>query len=210
VRIFRGFGIFFGSRTSKRDASILFDSMKNFFLISCMFVKSKLTLRSKPSVQLSPVARFLIIIASLAFLNCAAQNKEKPNIMIWVADDQYLESVGVYGGDPKQTPNIDKFAEQSMLFTRAYSTTSICTPARSALYTGMYPIHNGSHPNHSGLKKDVASMPSIMKELGYRTALVGKDGVHKRPTRPNNTFVWDAEYPHIMENQWKVLRGEEK
>lgn len=138
----------------------------------------------------------LVIIASLIFFNCTAQSKEKPNIMIWVADDQYLESVGVYGGDPKQTPNIDKFAEQGMRFTKAYSTTSICTPARSALYTGMYPIHNGSHPNHSGLKKDVASMPTIMKELGYRTALVGKEGVHKKPTRANNTFVWDAKYPH--------------
>jgi len=35
-----------------------------------------------------------------------------------------------------------------------------------------------------------------MKALGYRTALVGKEGVHKKPTRPNNTFVWDARYPH--------------
>ena len=138
----------------------------------------------------------LIVITGLIFFSCVAQSKEKPNIMIWVADDQYLASVGVYGGDPIQTPNIDEFAEQGMRFTNAYSTTSICTPARSALYTGMYPIRNGSHPNHSGLKKDVASMPTIMKELGYRAALVGKEGVHKRPTRPNNTFVWEARYPH--------------
>jgi len=138
----------------------------------------------------------LMVIACLIFSIGSANGEEKPNIMIWVADDQYLESVGVYGGDAIQTPNIDDFAEQGMRFTKAYSTTSICTPARSALYTGMYPIHNGSHPNHSGLKKDVASMPTLMKKLGYRTALVGKHGVHKKPTRPNNTFVWDAEYPH--------------
>ena len=138
----------------------------------------------------------LIVIAGLSFFGGTAQSADTPNIMIWVADDQYRESVGVYGGDTDQTPNIDDFAEQGMRFTKAYSTTSICTPARSALYTGMYPIHNGSHPNHSGLKKDVASMPTLMKKLGYRTALVGKHGVHKKPTRPNNTFVWDAEYPH--------------
>ena len=120
----------------------------------------------------------------------------KPNVMIWVADDQYLESVGCYGGDPLQTPNIDRFAEEGMRFTMAYSTSSICTPARSALYTGMYPIRNGAHPNHSGLKKDIPSMPTIMKGLGYRCGLVGKEGVHQRPTRPNNTFVWDARFPH--------------
>tara|TARA_B100000809_G_scaffold19840_2_gene17477 strand:- start:31095 stop:32444 length:1350 start_codon:yes stop_codon:yes gene_type:complete len=158
----------------------------------------------------------LIIMASLMFFNGAALSKdspskkaqitEKPNILIWVADDQYLESVGVYGGDPKQTPNIDNFAKQGMLFTKAYATTSICTPARSSLYTGMYPIHNGSHPNHSGLKKDVASMPTIMNKLGYRAALVGKDGVHKKPTRPNNTFVWDAKYPHTG----KPVQGTER
>lgn len=147
--------------------------------------------------MISKLKMSLIAIASLIFFNCTGQQKvEKPNIMIWVADDQYLESVGVYGAEPSHTPNIDKFAAEGMLFTKAYSTTSICTPSRSALYTGMYPINNGSHPNHSGLKKDVASMPTIMKELGYRSGLVGKEGVHKKPTRPTNTFVWEAEYPH--------------
>jgi len=163
----------------------------------------------------------LLIAASMMLMNCAAkadesqnkktltksaQSSKKPNILVWVADDQFRASVGVYGGDPKQTPNIDEFAKQGMLFTKAYSTTSICTPARSALYTGMYPIHNGSHPNHSGLKKDVASMPTIMSGLGYRSALVGKDGVHEKPTRPNNTFVWDAKFP----TKGKPIEGTER
>jgi len=121
---------------------------------------------------------------------------EKPNFIVWVADDQYLESVGCYGGDPAHTTNIDKLAGEGLLFTRAYSTASICTPARSALYTGMYPIKNGSHPNHSGLKKDIPSMPSLMRKLGYRSAIAGKHGVHDIPTRPTNTFVWDTELPH--------------
>ena len=119
----------------------------------------------------------------------------RPNFLIWVADDQFLESVGCYGGDPMQTPHIDRLAVEGLRFTRAYSTSSICTPARSALYTGMYPIKNGAHPNHSGLKKDVPSMPSMMRELGYRSAIVGKQGVHKCPTRPTNTFSWDEQFP---------------
>ena len=117
---------------------------------------------------------------------------EKPNVIIWVADDQYLESVGCYGGDSAHTPNIDKLAREGLRFTRGYSTSSICTPSRAALYTGMYPIKNGAHPNHSGLKEDIPSMPGIMKGLGYRTAIVGKHGVHARPT---NTFVWDEKFP---------------
>lgn len=133
----------------------------------------------------------------------------KPNFIVWVADDQFLESVGCYGGDPLQTPNIDKLAAGGLRFTRAYATSSICTPARSALYTGMYPIRNGAHPNHSGLKRDVPSMPGIMRELGYRSAIVGKEGVHKRPTRPNNTFVWDAEFP-LTDETIQGAAGDEK
>jgi len=140
-----------------------------------------------------------ILPASSAFTSCSSQQKttesEKPNIIIWVADDQFLESVGCYGGDPIQTPNIDKLASEGLRFTRAYSTSSICTPARSALYTGMYPIKNGAHPNHSGLKQDIPSMPGIMHELGYRTGILGKEGTHPIPTRPSNTFIWDAEFP---------------
>lgn len=143
------------------------------------------------------------------FSSCTAQEKnksnQKPNVIIWVADDQYLASVGCYGANPSYTPNIDKLAKEGLLFTRAYSTSSICTPARSALYTGMYPIKNGAHPNHSGLKKDIPSMPGIMREYGYRSALVGKEGVHKKPTRPTNTFLWDAEFPHTKE----IVKGAE-
>ena len=121
---------------------------------------------------------------------------EKPNFIIWVADDQYLESVGCYGGDPSHTPTIDKLAAEGLKFNRAYSTSSICTPARSALYTGMYPIKNGSHPNHSGLKEGITTMPMIMRELGYRSALVGKTGVHENPIRPTDLFTWEKKYPH--------------
>ncbi len=137
--------------------------------------------------------------------NVSSWETEKPNFIIWVADDQYLESVGCYGGDPAHTPNIDKLAAEGLKFNRAYSTSSICTPARAALYTGMYPIKNGSHPNHSGLKAGITTMPMIMRELGYRSAIVGKKGVHNCPTRPTDLFHWDEEFPHTKE----VIEGAE-
>ena len=138
----------------------------------------------------------MILIVSLFVFKGLAQNTEKPNIIIWVADDQFLKSVGCYGGNPEHTPNIDKLASQGMKFTRAYSTASVCTPARSALYTGMHPIKNGAHPNHSGLKEGILSMPDIMRDLGYITGLVGKEGVHKNPIRPTELFNWDVRIPH--------------
>jgi N-sulfoglucosamine sulfohydrolase len=101
----------------------------------------------------------------------------KPNIFIYIADDQYLASVGCYGAKPSHTPNIDAFAKRGMLFKSAYCTSSICTPNRAVLLSGLYPVKNGAHPNHSGFKPGIKSLPNYMKELGYRTALVGKDGI---------------------------------
>lgn len=146
---------------------------------------------------LIPVISILIAACKTGTTAEQEENREseRPNFIIWVADDQYLESVGCYGAEPSHTPNIDRLAEEGLKFTRAYSTSSICTPARAALYTGMYPIKNGAHPNHSGLKANISTMPVIMRELGYRSAIVGKKGVHKCPTRPTDLFEWDDEFP---------------
>jgi len=88
----------------------------------------------------------------------------KPNILIYIADDQYMASVGCYGADPSHTPNIDEFARRGMLFKSAYCTSSICTPNRAVLLSGLYPVKNGAHPNHSGFKPGIRSMPNYMRE----------------------------------------------
>ena len=117
-------------------------------------------------IKLIGVAGIVSLIGGCSFSTAKKTSPKagKPNFLIWVADDQFLESVGCYGGNPEHTPNIDKLASEGLKFTRAYSTASVCTPARSALYTGMYPIKNGAHPNHSGLKEGIPSMPDIMRD----------------------------------------------
>jgi len=65
---------------------------------------------------------------------------DRPNILIYIADDQYLASVGCYGSRPSHTPNIDKFAAQGLLFRHAYTNSAICTPNRAVLLSGLYPI----------------------------------------------------------------------
>lgn len=112
----------------------------------------------------------------------------KPNIVIYIADDQYMASIGCYGANPSHTPNIDEFAKQGLLFTSTYSNSAICTPNRAVLLSGLYPVKNGAHPNHSGFKPGIRSMPNYMRDLGYRTALVGKDGIKFK----NALYKWDA------------------
>ena len=112
----------------------------------------------------------------------------RPNILIYIADDQHMASVGCYGADPGHTPNIDRLAEQGMRFTNAYTPSSICTPNRGALLSGLYPMRNGAHPNHSGFRDGVKSLPNYMAELGYRAAIAGKDGIQ----RPSDRYKWET------------------
>jgi N-sulfoglucosamine sulfohydrolase len=135
----------------------------------------------------------LLIVVSLQFIFIPnvgySQNVEKsrPNILIYVADDQYISSVGCYGAEPSHTPNIDKLAEQGLRFTNCFTPSSICTPNRGVILSGMYPLKNGAHPNHSGFYNGVKSMPNYMKEIGYRACIVGKDGIQK----PSDLYEWE-------------------
>jgi uncharacterized sulfatase len=98
----------------------------------------------------------------------------RPNIVIFIADDQGIEHVGCYGNAVVRTANIDRLAAEGMRFTRAYTVTAMCAPSRSALYTGLYPHRNGCQRNHSEVKGDTRSLPHYLRPLGYRVGLAGK------------------------------------
>ncbi|MBD3377675.1 sulfatase-like hydrolase/transferase [candidate division KSB1 bacterium] len=127
-----------------------------------------------------------VMLTMTGFKNGTAATK-RPNVLIYLADDQYKSSVGCYGADPSHTPNIDMLAEQGVRFTNCFTPSSICTPNRGVLLSGMYPIQNGAHANHSGFKDGVKSLPNYMKELGYRACIVGKDGIQK----PSDLYEWE-------------------
>ena len=125
--------------------------------------------------------------ASVAILGCTSaanqptskNRKGKSNIVLFLADDQSIDDVGCYGNNVIRTPNIDRLAEQGLRFNLAFTPTAMCSPSRSALYTGLYPHRNGCHPNHSRIKTGIKTLPYYLKSLGYRVGLAGK--VHVKP-----------------------------
>lgn len=98
----------------------------------------------------------------------------KPNIVMFIADDASFFDFGCWGSPNAKTPNIDRLAQEGVRFTKFYSPASVCSPLRQALLTGMFPIRNGAYPNHAKVYPDVKSLPTHLKQLGYRTACVGK------------------------------------
>ena len=132
-------------------------------------------------------AVFFLALVAPALVRASEPAAKPPNIFIFLADDQMMESNGCYGARPSHTPHVDQLAEQGMLFTNCYAPSSICSPNRAALLSGMYPLRNGCHANHSGFYDGIESLPNYMKELGYRCCIVDKDGIQK----PNDCYEWE-------------------
>lgn len=127
------------------------------------------------------MTRFAKLLLGSALLpwSLFAAAPQKPNIVIILADDLGFGDTGCYGATKIPTPNIDRLGQQGLRFTDAHATSATCTPSRYALLTGQYPWRKngtGILPGNAALIIDPhhATLPSILKNAGYRTGLVGK------------------------------------
>ncbi|MDC0935396.1 sulfatase [Pirellulales bacterium] len=114
----------------------------------------------------------------------------RPNFLILMADDQYRPTIGCYGANPSHTPNINRLARDGIRFTQCFTPSSICTANRAVFLSGMLPLKNGAHANHSGFDDGVKSLPNYMKELGYRACIFNKDGIR----RPSDIYEWEYRF----------------
>ena len=138
---------------------------------------------------LLPFALFLI--ASFP-LHADGQSQEHlPNIIFILADDLGWTDLGCYGNKFNETPNIDKLAENGILFTRAYAACPVCSPTRASILTGKYParlqltnyIKGERHGENSPVLPAVwkpyldgkeITLAEILKTKGYTTGMAGK------------------------------------
>ena len=137
---------------------------------------------------------YYILLIYLLYFNpfYAQQESKTPNIVFYLSDDQDLLDYGVYGNPNVQTSNADLLASQGMKFSNFYTGQAICAPSRSQIFTGMYPVKNGCMANHIGVKPDIKSITSLLKESGYEVVLAGKSHV-----KPNKVFDWTHYFPKI-------------
>ena len=108
----------------------------------------------------------------------------RPNFVIVIADDMTYHDVGCWGNKDVRTPNIDRLAAEGMRLIHMFSPSPMCSPCRQALYTGLFPVRNGAHPNHSRVYDGVKSMPHYLGPLGYRVGLIGKTHYGPREAFP--------------------------
>ena len=148
----------------------------------------------------------------------SAPRKERPNVVLIMADDLGYGDLSCYGSNSLKTPALDELAEQGLRLTSFYSGCTICTPSRMALLTGAYPprlgwrggvVGYGIKPSN-GLAPSAITMAEIFQEGGYRTGLIGK--WHLGDTKEHSPMQQGFEtafYIDKSNNQTKKLwRGE--
>ncbi len=104
---------------------------------------------------------------------------DRPNILWIVVEDQSAH-YGPYGETTAKTPNVDRLAREGVKFSSAFVTAPVCSPARSALITGMYQTTVGAHNHRSGRSQETAIhlpnhvrlIPDLMREAEYYQPVV--------------------------------------
>lgn len=105
----------------------------------------------------------------------AQAQKKQPNIVIIVSDDHAFQAISAYGNKQVSTPNIDRIANEGVLFNKGYVTNSICGPSRAVILTGKYSHKNGFKDNeNSRFNGDQDSFIKRLTAGGYQTAWIGK------------------------------------
>jgi arylsulfatase A-like enzyme len=99
---------------------------------------------------------------------------DRPNVIIFLADDLGCHDLGCLGAADLKTPNIDSIASSGARFTNWYAQAPVCAPSRAALMTGRYPIRAGVPSNGPELKASEQTIASMLKSRGYATGLFGK------------------------------------
>lgn len=99
---------------------------------------------------------------------------ERPDIVVFLADDLGWADCSPLGGREVRTPNMERLAAEGLTFTHAFVASPSCAPSRAALLTGLDPFRNGAMLNHSRPRAEVKTWPSYFHDLGYEVAAIGK------------------------------------
>jgi len=119
---------------------------------------------------------------------CSSQQKDnaaitvKPNIIFIMTDDMGYGDLGCYGQTRIKTPNIDRLASEGIRFTNAYSGSSVCAPARSALMQGFHTGHARVRDNFFSVYRETLregdyTVAMMLQDAGYKTGMFGKWGL---------------------------------
>jgi arylsulfatase A-like enzyme len=133
---------------------------------------------------------FLFLALVLAAGIPLAVGAEKPNVLFILTDDQRADAIGLGGSKHLKTPNMDRLGKEGVHFANMFCTTSLCSPSRASILSGMYAHKHGVINNFTEYPEGMKSFPLVLQEQGYDTAYMGKWHMGEENDEPRPGFNW--------------------
>jgi arylsulfatase A-like enzyme len=107
--------------------------------------------------------------------------KKLPNIILIVLDTARAKSFSCYGYHRKTTPNIDRIAEEGVLYRWCFAPSNWTLPCHASLFTGLYPVNHGCNAYSLYLYENIPALPEILQNTGYNTVGISCNGLVSEP-----------------------------
>lgn len=142
-----------------------------------------------------------------ASVPAAPQSAPQPNVLLILTDDQRWDTLSCAGHPHLRTPNLDRLAQEGVRFANAFCTTSLCSPSRASILSGLYAHTHGVRDNFTEFPTNIASFPGRLQAAGYQTAYIGKwhMGENNDSKRPGfDSFVTHQGQGKYYDTQFNV------
>ncbi len=127
---------------------------------------------------------------------CCGSEKTRPNIILVLCDDHRWDALSMLGHPFLKTPNMDRMAHEGVQFSNSFVTTSLCSPSRASILTGLFAHNHGVVDNYHEVDAGLTFFPQRLQETGYETAFIGK------------WHMGDVDDPQRGFDHWVAFRGQ--
>ncbi|MEM9830913.1 MAG: sulfatase [Bacteroidota bacterium] len=117
---------------------------------------------------------FFGILTGFLLSFSTVRGQSKPNIIIYLTDDQSQADASVYGASNLLTPQLERLSDIGMTFENAFIASPACAPSRAALLTGLMPARNGAEANHTYPRPGTLLLTQKLQDIGYEVLALGK------------------------------------
>ncbi|MFN0080174.1 MAG: sulfatase [Prosthecobacter sp.] len=150
-----------------------------------------------------PILALLLALCPLL----SALSASRPNVLFILCDDLRPDALGCYGSKHVKTPHIDRLASEGVRFANTFCTTSLCSPSRASILSGLYAHAHGVTNNFTEYPASMPSFPGLLHDAGYATAYFGKYhmGEDNDEPRPGfDTFVTHKGQGKYFDTEWNL------
>jgi arylsulfatase A-like enzyme len=139
----------------------------------------------------------LLLLSIIIFTVSCSKKDERPNILFIMSDDHAYQAISSYSDKLINTPNIDRIANDGILFSNACVTNSICAPSRAVILTGKHSHLNGKVDNGFPFDTTQVTFPQLFQKAGYQTAMFGKLHFGNNPKGVDDFYILPGQGSYI-------------